>query len=232
MNILVERANACLGKLEFGESTLKRQVAAGSIIRANNKVLLATAAHCIFDPYVKAYYNNVVFSLLTENFKNRYKVEKSFLPKKWIEEGTLQCDTAFALLDSEEFDMTRNYENAVVPKFNLSLGLEYTIMGFPTTFLISNKKPLSCRGKAIQHKKYKSIIQGIKCENKNGMSGGPWLTIYNGKTVQNSVSSFSFKADDDILWGPFWDDTIESVLHIACGINMSSPDVVVKDYTC
>lgn len=228
-NELYNFDNKCLVMVTFG-SGLKRQVASGSLIKANGMVFIATAAHCIYNTYEKYYFDNITFSLLSENYKKKYKISKAFIHKKWIDEAALECDTAFVLLDEKTFDNKKYIDYAVEPGFNLEYGLEYGIKGFNAKLFFGRPKPVTVMGKAIRHDKYTRIIQGIICKRKNGISGGPWLTVYNNKIVQNSVSSFSFKNNDDILWGPFWGNTIENVLHIACGVHNGSSDVIIKEY--
>ncbi|WP_124068239.1 trypsin-like serine protease [Clostridium sp. E02] len=221
--------NKCLVLVTFG-SGLKRQIASGSLIKANGMVFIATAAHCIYNTYGKYYYENVIFSLFTENYKKKYRMSKAYIHKNWIENAALECDTAFVLLNKNDFDYKKYIECSIETRFNLEYGLKYAIKGFNTKLFFSRPDPVTVIGKAIQHEKYTRIIQGIECKKKNGISGGPWLTIYKNKIVQNAVSSFSFKNHDDILWGPFWGNTIENVLHIACGVHNGSPDVIIKEY--
>lgn len=226
-NIYKQYCNG-IGKIEFGPSIRMRQTAVVSILRCNNTVVISTAAHCIYDTYRKEYNTHICVSFLVDKFTIKYKIDKAYIHRKWIEEGALQYDTAFLLLKNFNSDNYADY--AFNPEFSMDLELNYTIVGFPIRFLLSSKKPIVCSGKAILHEKYKNIIQGIKCKAKNGMSGGPWLTIYNNQVVQNSVSSFSFKNNNKVLWGPYWDKEIESVLHVASGIHKELLTVVEKEY--
>jgi hypothetical protein len=219
----------CMVQIEFGNGIAKRQKATGSIIKFGNKLLLATAAHCIFDTYTKSFTTNLNIFLYVEQLKKRYTISKAFLHKRWIEDGNLQYDTAFALFDTDTFEPANYYQYAIEPKFNLSRDLNYSIKGLSPSYFKILTKPTTVSGKAKQHKEYPKIIQGIKCNNKNGMSGGPWLTMHEEQVVQNSVSSFSFKKTNEILWSPYWGEEIESVLHVACGIHIDS-DTIVKNY--
>ncbi|KAB1435927.1 trypsin-like serine peptidase [Candidatus Galacturonibacter soehngenii] len=220
----------CLVQIEFGNGIVNRQKATGSIIKFGNNLLLATAAHCIFDTYTKSFTTNLNIYIYIEKLKKRYTISKAYIHKKWIEQGDLQYDTAFALFNTDTFDLNCYNQYAIEPKFNLSQDLYYSIKGLTPRYLKILTKSTTVSGKATQHKEYPNIIQGIKCNNKNGMSGGPWLTMYEGQVVQNSVSSFSFKNNNEILWSPYWGKEIESVLHVACGIHIDSENIIVKKY--
>lgn len=225
---MYEEYNTCLVKMVIGKSISKRQEATGSIIKFNNIVLVATAAHCIFDIYDKKFYEDIICSFWKDKFEKKYKVKKAFIPKRWIEEGALECDTAFVLLDT--FDCKEYMNYAITPKFNLQRELDYAVMGFSGKTVFSSKSPITISGKAVLDEKYKFIVQGIECKNKNGMSGGPWLTSFDNEVVQNSVSSFSFRKKNKLLWGPYWGREIENVLYVACGIRNNSSKVITKEY--
>lgn len=228
MKNMFEQYGKCIGKIEFGPSKKEKQVAVVSIINYNGVILIATAAHCIYDTYKKKYNDNVKVSFGIDKFASKYEADRVFLHKSWVEDGKLQYDTAFLLL--KNFDSKKYIDYAVTPQFNMGVELDYAIIGFPIRFLSPTKLPVIYYGKGILHKKYPNVIQGISCKAKNGMSGGPWLTVSNNRVVQNSVSSFSFKKDNKILWGPYWGSEIESVLHVASGIHNELPTVVEKKY--
>ena len=228
MKNMFEQYYGCVGKIEFGSSRKERQVAVVSIINYNRVILVATAAHCIYDTYKKKFNDNVKVSFGIDKFALKYEVDRAYLHKSWVEDGKLQYDTTFLLL--KNFDSKNYIDYAVTPQFNMDVELDYAIIGFPIRFLFPTKSSVIYYGKGILHKNYPNVIQGISCKAKNGMSGGPWLTISNNKVVQNSVSSFSFKKDNKILWGPYWGSEIESVLHVASGIHNKLPTVVEKKY--
>lgn len=228
MKSMFEQCVDCVGKIEFGPSKKERQEAVVSIVKHDGVILVATAAHCIYDTYKKKYNNNVKVSFRIDQFATKYEVDRAYLHKGWIDDGKLQYDTAFLIL--KNFDGKNYMEYAIEPKFNIGVELDYAIIGFPKRFLFPTKLPAIYYGKGILHEKYKNVIQGIICKAKNGMSGGPWFTIIDNRIVQNSVSSFSFKKDNKILWGPYWGSEMESVLHVALGIHNELLTVVEKKY--
>lgn len=228
MKDIFEKENTCLCKITFGSSPKERQEATGSIIKYNNNVFMVTAAHCLYNIHYNKYNENIRCTLFVDDFKMEYKLSKAFMHRKWVEERELAFDTAFAILDS--FDNEHYFPYAVEPKFNMKSTLNYSIKGFPVKLLFSKKYPVTVSGKSISHEKYKHMIQGIICKDKNGLSGGPWLTDVGNKVVQNSNSSFSFKKNKNILWGPYWGKEIESVLHMASGLSNNLSTVIIKEY--
>jgi hypothetical protein len=221
---------SCLGKVEFGVNG-KRSLGSGSIIKSPNIPLIATAAHCIYDWETQSFYEQISFLPYIEGsgFRISFKPVLAAIPKVWAEQGAVEYDTGFLVLESS-FETDSNYYKYAVPAvFNISRELDYLVCGFQNR-LFPAKKPLLSRGIAQKDRFKNSSLQGISCKGKSGMSGGPWITKYEGIYVQNSVSSLSMKSVKNTLWGPYWGKTIEAVYQVAAGCMSADPRVLVHKY--
>ena len=53
--------------------------------------------------------------------------------------------------------------------------------------------------------------QGLPCNMTGGSSGGGWIT----SGSLNSVNSFGYTGLRDVMWGPYFGSTIQSVYNAA-----------------
>jgi hypothetical protein len=217
----------CLGKVEFWIKG-KKSLGSGSLVKTLNTPVIATAAHCLFDWEYKEFYEKVNFYPYVGNFKTSLSPVISVIPKIWADVGAVEYDTGFLVL-SESIDLIEYNKYAIPVKFNLSNELSYSIAGFQNK-IIPSRKPIISKGKAQKDLFKNSTLQGINSKGKSGMSGGPWISYQNSEYFQNSVSSMSFKSLKNMLWGPYWGDTIKSAYEVAIGSKQTDPRVLIHEY--
>lgn len=218
-----------LGKIEFWIDR-KRSLGSGSIVEVkSNKLIIATAAHCIYDWKSKKFYEKVFFLPYVDNFKIKLTPIKAIVPRLWTEQAIVDYDTGFLVINLN--DPNLDYRNFAIPvKFNLPRCLNYLVMGFQNK-IIPSKKPLICENKAHPDTYNNSTLQGISSKGKSGMSGGPWITYYEGEYVQNSVSALTFRSIKNKLWGPYWGEEIEAAYLVASIDRLEDYNVVTHQYT-
>lgn len=221
---------SCLGKVEFWVNG-KRSLGSGNIIKSPNIPLIATAAHCIYDWETQSFYEQIAFLPYVEgkDFRISFKPVLATIPRVWAEQGAVEYDTGFLVLESSFEANSSYYKYAVPAAFNISRNLDYWVCGFQNR-LFPAKKPLISQGVAQRDRFKNSSLQGISCRGKSGMSGGPWITKYEGEYVQNSVSSLSIKSVKNTLWGPYWGETIEAAYQVASGCLSADPRILVHKY--
>ncbi|ERN52019.1 trypsin-like serine peptidase [Alkalihalophilus marmarensis] len=216
-----------LGKIAFKVGK-KQSFGSACLVKApSNSIMIATAAHCIYDWETKNSFKDLHFIPAFEP-EVRIPVQKCFVPKMWGEHSAVEFDTAFLELDvpAEKFDLYERY--SITPVFNIDKELDYLVYGyFPDLFLRPTKKQYMSRGKASQDIFKDSTLQGVKSKVKSGMSGGPWLTVYNNQLHINSVSSLSFKKVKNIIWGPYWGETIQNTYFSQ--INPTCDETIIVD---
>lgn len=213
-----------LGKVEFWTEG-KRSLGSGSLVHSSGYAIVATAAHCVFDWKNKKFNEYISFYPYAHNLEFSYSPTKIVLPKIWIEQSAVEYDTAFLVFSTNAMKEFNYHDLALPVAFNLHKNLNYTVHGFPNRFWPS-KKPCFNSGKAVDDSFLNSSLQGISSKNKSGMSGGPWITLHEGKAIQNSTTSLSISSSKNVLWGTYWGDTIQKAYQVASGILMNDSQVV------
>lgn len=182
---------------------------------------MATAAHCIYDLNKKKYHENILFSIANDPV-SKYRPIAAAIPKDFVENFYLEYDTCFLIME-ERFNEVEEYRKAALDvAFNLPKNLKYSIFGYPNE---SSLKPVKAEGEAIKDTYKNSSLQGIVCYEKDGMSGGPWITTYKERVVQNSLSILSMNSVENIMWGPYWGKVIEWTYKVANELQSDHPDV-------
>lgn len=209
-----------IGIIEIGRNIKERQIASGSIVKGGRYPLIATAAHCTYNYIKNAYYEDIFFTPIRVK-DQKYKVVAAAVPLQFINHTYLEYDTSFLILE-ESFNENDIYEDiALDVKFSLPKELTYQIFGYP----YKRKQLAKSEGKAIKDTFKGSALQGVNCFEKDGMSGGPWITKYGQKMIQNSVSILSFNSVEGIMWGPYWGEAIERAYQVAKNPDIYSQDV-------
>lgn len=209
------------GIIASGRTLAERQVASASIIKGKNHTLVATAAHCIYDLNRIKYHENILFSI-SEDVEVKYRPMAVAIPKDFVENTYLEYDTCFLVME-ERFNTVEAYRKAALEvAFNLPKNLRYSIYGYPNE---SNLIPAKAEGKAVKDTYKNSSLQGVSCFEKDGMSGGPWITTYKESVVQNSLSILSMNSVENIMWGPYWGKVIECTYKAADELQLDYPDV-------
>ncbi|KMK76542.1 trypsin-like serine peptidase [Alkalihalobacillus pseudalcaliphilus] len=225
MGNLTDPLTRALGKIEFYRNNGKSYGSASLVDGGNGSfIVVATAAHCLFDWEDKIFYNPVYFIPFNGKSRKRIKAKRAVIPNGWIKDAIVDYDTAFVVCEIDEV-MEKGYP----VQFKLEKGLEYKVYGFRDS-IFKNNKPYISTGKAELDLQYSSTLQGISSKGKGGMSGGPWLIEKNGAYIQNSLTSMSLKSKKNMLWGPYWGETIKIAYEVAVGIIDKHSDVFIYDY--
>lgn len=217
VNNLIKRT---VGIIEFGKAPNLRQVGTANIIRGTQRILVATAAHCVYDYRNKEYYEDIYFTAVNYGVR-KYKPKAVAIPKDFVLNTYLEYDTCFLIMEEDFYKVSEFAENALDVGFNLPLELEYSLYGYPG----ETNKLMRTSGKAIRDIYKNSTMQGVTCDEMGGLSGGPWITEYNEHIVQNSLSVLSMNSVKNVMWGPYWGKCIEHAYCIADTGNVNAPDI-------
>ncbi|WP_026906712.1 trypsin-like serine peptidase [Paucisalibacillus globulus] len=206
----------------------KKSIGSGSLVKSNHLPIVATAAHCLFDWEEQKFYENIAFLPYYNNFTSRLSPLMAIVPKGWAEQGIVDYDTGFIILNNWNQGIDYN-QLSITLRFNLPRELDYTIIGFQNK-LFPSKLPFICKGPAEKDIYKYSTMQGVYSKGKSGVSGGPWFTYYEGEYIQNSVSSLSFKSVKNMIWGPYWGDVLEQAYLTSMCQDTISSDIVIHKY--
>lgn len=212
-NSMYKPVESCMGIVEYFYEG-KKTPCSGSMIFAGEKALIATAAHCIYDWKSKTFYDEIFFKPYILHMKKRYKAIQAFVPRLWGECAAIEYDTGFLVVE-DDIKKDFVYSNyAVFPIFCHDKKVEFLCGGFSYNPL-KRGKPYFFKGVSQKDIYFNSFMQGIYYHAKNGMSGGPWITLKDGKFYQNSLTSFTNKENKNMVWGPYWGSVIEQLFEVA-----------------
>ena len=89
---MYEAVKKCIGLVEYHYDK-KITPCSGSMLLAGSKVVIATAAHCIFDWKEKKFHDEIYFSpYLFHSFK-KYNVLEAYISKRWANNAEVEFDT-------------------------------------------------------------------------------------------------------------------------------------------
>lgn len=205
--------------LEF-KSNKSKMVGKGSILLDKGKIIVVTAAHCIFDFYSNCFYKDLYIKHKNEFFK----VKSSFIHKDWVNKGVLDYDTGFLILENSE--KIKNLV-PVTPIFNVLQNQEYIIFAKKKRILKSSGNTILQR-RSFDDYLYGSSLKGIAEKTDIGDSGGPWFIKFSGKIYQNSNTSLSFKNSKKVTWGTHWGNEIKMIYKSIFGDK--NDDTIKVDY--
>ena len=97
------------------------------------------------------------------------------------------------------------------PLWNPRRGQVMKANGYPAARPFNGQQLYSCTGTVVQDTYGGSTDQGLACNMTGGSSGGGW--IQNGALA--SVTSFGYTGVKNILWGPYFGSTIQTVYNKA-----------------
>lgn len=227
-----EQITKAIGKIKFHipyKGNYGYRNGTASLVNSPSGPLIATAAHCIYT-WRLGEFNRDVHFIPYANRKVKIKPVIAVLPKSWVEEGDLENDTAFLVIDNSQHQIIKEMFSCFDVSFGIPKGGIYEIYGFRNK-LIPSYKIYKGSGTAMPDEHYGSDMQGIPCKDVgSGLSGGPWLTHYNGCYIQNSVSSTILRPYPNIIWGPFWDAEAKNAYEYASGTATDETGLSIYNY--
>lgn len=213
-----------IGKIIFFSDEKKYSGTGNVVYNDSKKIVIATAAHCVYDYEKSVFFTDINF--YTDNVKEKVQIDKIFINKAWAESGDLNADYAFMTILKKTANISfMNKLDCTTPLFELERGKAYSVYGIPNK-LIFKERIKSYFGYAIQDIYRHSMMQGVRAKARVGVSGGPWLLDMNGKKYQNSNSSATFNEAEGILWGPYWGKECKTVYESSLNENMMSNLVI------
>ncbi len=189
-------------------------VCSGTATNSSNGDVVTTAGHCVNEG-PGAFATNFAFVPAYNNGSAPYgtwTAETLYTTSGWANSGDFNVDAAFAVMNENGSGQSLTQVVGGYPiAFNLSRGLSYTAYGYPAASPFNGETMWSCSGTVVQDTYGGSQDQGLSCDMTGGSSGGGWIT---GGSL-NSVTSFGYNGVPNILWGPYFGSTIQSVYNAA-----------------
>ncbi|WP_235585499.1 trypsin-like serine peptidase [Serinicoccus chungangensis] len=204
-------AQAELGKVFF---TLggANYVCSGTATDSANGDVVTTAGHCLNEG-PGAYATNFAFVPAYDNGARPYGTwvaESLVAPQAWVNSGDFNHDVGFAVMAEQGgqslTDVTGDYPIA----FNQGYGLTFDAFGYPAASPYDGEELWRCSGVAGQDTRG-TTDHRLPCSMTGGSSGGGWIT----GGVLNSVNSFGYQGERDVMYGPYFGNVEQQVYTAA-----------------
>ncbi|ATG54587.1 hypothetical protein CFK41_07285 [Brachybacterium ginsengisoli] len=195
-------AKDTVGKVFFTQGGVD-YVCSGNAVASGNGSTVATAGHCVNDAGTWA--TNWVFVPGYDHGSAPYGTWAAtdlVSTDQWVQQEDISYDVAFAKVVPESGSGTlEGTVGTTGIAFNQARGQHYTSYGYPAASPFDGQSLESCSGTASDDTLGGTLSQGIPCNMTGGSSGGPWF-LDNG--AQNSVNSFGYNTQKDVMYGPYY----------------------------
>jgi V8-like Glu-specific endopeptidase len=189
-------------------------VCSGTATNSSNGDVVTTAGHCVNEG-PGAFATNFAFVPAYNNGAAPYgtwTAQTLYTTAAWANSGDFDYDVGFAVMNENGSGQSLTGVVGSYPiAFNLARGLTYKAYGYPAANPFNGQTLWSCSGAVMQDTFGGSQDQGLPCNMTGGSSGGGWIT---GGSL-NSVNSFGYTGLRDVMWGPYFGSTIQSVYSSA-----------------
>jgi hypothetical protein len=202
-----------LGKVFFTLGGVN-YVCSGTATASSNRDVVTTAGHCLNEG-PGAYATNFAFVPAYDNGSAPYGTwtAKSLLTtNEWKNSGDFNHDVGFAVMNSNASgqsltDVTGSYPIA----FNKGYNLTFSAYGYPAAKPYNGQLLWKCSGKAGVDTRG-TTDHRLPCSMTGGSSGGGWITS-DGQL--NSVNSFGYRGEKDVMYGPYFGNVEQAVFSAA-----------------
>ena len=202
-----------IGKVFF---TLGGQdyVCSANSVASQNDSTVSTAAHCVNGD--GSWATNWVFAPGYDQGDTPYGLWSAtdiVAPTQWTNGEDISYDVAFAVVEPESGSATlSDTVGGSAVGFNQQRGQQYTAFGYPATAPFDGESLETCQGVGSDDTIGGSDSEGISCDMTGGSSGGPWFL---GDGAQNSVNSFGYDIQSNVMYGPYFGAEAQSAYEEA-----------------
>lgn len=205
-----------IGKVFF---TLNGQnyVCSGNSVQSGNQSTVATAGHCTHD-LASGWATNFVFVPAYSNGAapyGKWTARSLHAASEWVSRNDINYDGAFAVVNTLNGGTLSAAVGASSIGFNMARNLTYSAYGYPAASPFNGERLFSCYGTASADRIGGTQSQGIPCDMTGGSSGGPWFVGSGASGTQNSVNSFGYSTQKNVMYGPYFGSSIQSAYTAA-----------------
>lgn len=177
-----------------------------SVVNADNKDTLVTAAHCLKDGK-GAWAKNWTFIPGYDDGEEpmgRFVARELLVAPQWSQQADDSYDFGMAVLNTDGGTHVADRAGAQPISFGTApAGTRYAF-GYPTSGGFDGRHLHYCSGQTRPDKRG-TKSSGMACRMTEGSSGGPWLSNFDtatGKGTITSVVSFKYANDEGTQYGP------------------------------
>jgi V8-like Glu-specific endopeptidase len=192
----------------------------GSVVSSANRDMVVTAGHCVHGVIDfqgnTGFFQNVVFVPAYRNGTRpvgTFTVRSLHVLNKWASRSDLDYDVGIALMNPLNGRDIADTVGAQGITFNEPRNALMYSFGYPGA-PFDGERLRACSSTVFPDVIGGTQSQGMTCDMTPGSSGGPWLIYFNdssGIGYVNSVNSFLYTNNPNIMWGPYFGSAIESL---------------------
>ncbi|WP_258059139.1 serine protease [Arthrobacter sp. B1805] len=205
-----------IGKVFFTMAG-QNYVCSGNSVQSGNQSTVATAGHCTHD-LASGWATNFVFVPAYNNGAapyGKWSARSLHAASEWVARNDINYDGAFAVVNTLNGRTLSATVGASSIGFNMARNLTYSAYGYPAASPFNGERLYSCFGTASADRIGGTQSQGIPCDMTGGSSGGPWFVGSGASGTQNSVNSFGYNAQKNVMYGPYFGSSIQSAYSTA-----------------
>ncbi|MFC7597068.1 trypsin-like serine peptidase [Terrabacter sp. GCM10028922] len=205
-------ATPLFGKVFFTEGGLN-YVCSGTATASSNSDVVTTAGHCVNEG-PGAYVTNFAFVPAYQSGNRPYgtwTAKVLLTTSQWKNSGDFNHDVGFAVMNPNSGGQSLTQVTGSYPiAFNLGYNLTFDAYGYPQASPYDGQTLWRCSGPTTKDARG-STDNRLPCTMTGGSSGGGWIT--GGKL--NSLNSFGYRGEKDVMYGPYFGDVEQAVYQAA-----------------
>lgn len=195
----------------------------GTAIESNNRSVVWTAGHCVFDEHGGGYVSNFIFVPAYTDGEapfGEWPAKKLAATSQWREKAQFKFDIGAAVV-------AKNREGRTLGEvvggrgiaFNQPRQATYRAFGYPAISPpeeFDGETPFRCTSPLIANEDSSGsgpLTLGIACDMGGGSSGGGW--VVGGSVI--AVTSFKNRGERDRLYGPYQSATAKRLYESVAG---------------
>lgn len=187
-------------------------VCSGTATSSSNGDVVTTAGHCLNEG-PGGYAMNFAFVPAYDTNSRPYGTwvaEELLTTSQWANSGDFNHDVGFAVMAENAGRSLTEVVGSYPVAFNLGYGLDFDAYGYPAATPYDGQKLWKCSGVAGRDTRGTDDHR-LPCSMTGGSSGGGWIT---GGTL-NSVNSFGYRGEKNVMYGPYFGTTEQAVYQAA-----------------
>ncbi|WP_237565524.1 trypsin-like serine peptidase [Ornithinimicrobium cavernae] len=187
-------------------------VCSGTATQSSNADVVTTAGHCLNEG-PGAYATNFIFVPAYANGSAPYGewvAENLVTTTQWRTAGDFNHDVGFAVMAEQGGQSLTQVTGSYPIAFNLGYNLAFEAYGYPAARPYDGQGLWKCSGTAGVDTRG-TTDHRLPCSMTGGSSGGGWIT---GGAL-NSVNSFGYRGEKDVMYGPYFGSVEQGVYGTA-----------------
>ncbi|RJL21702.1 hypothetical protein D5H75_36805 [Bailinhaonella thermotolerans] len=191
-------------------------VCSATTVPSASRDLVVTAGHCLMDPLLGWAENWTFVPGYDAGGKpyGVYTARRMFVPSAWSKRGDDSYDVGMAALNTAGGRHVADAVGVQRIAFTSQRGRQVYAFGYPADPPYDGGELVYCSGKPKPDPHKQTMDHGLRCDMTAGSSGGPWLTGFDPRTGEGTVTSVSsFKYGDDMktMYGPHFGPPIRAL---------------------